>query len=281
MAKTVAQWQQSIIDAKNANVTLAALNSPSKKAIWRLWTYIVGFCMQSLEALFEAAQIDMAAKIAADKTHTNGWYVAKAKAFQYTVLLPADTDVYPTIDETALIVTKAAAQEVTIGGITFLRIKVAKGTAPLAPLDTTPGTELDTFTTYMERIKDAGVRLQCTSAAGDILQLTLKIGYDPLVLDSSCQRLDGSDNTPVQNAIDAFLLNSGVNNFNGAIVLNQLIDAVLSVKGVTMLTITAATGTYGMVVTPFDDEYKPDAGYMVNDTAFMTANWTIAPHNPV
>ena len=99
MARTIAQIQQSIIDSKNADATLSALSSSSNVAIWKLWSYIVAVCQWVLENLFDLHKSEVTAIIAAQKPHTLQWYVTKAKAFQYGIILPPDTDVHEAIDD--------------------------------------------------------------------------------------------------------------------------------------------------------------------------------------
>ncbi len=279
MARTIATIQQSIITAVQADATLGPqLTSTSSVAIWRLWTYIVAVCQYVLESLFDAHVAEVSTTIAAMKPHTLPWYVGMAKAFQYGYALAADSDVY---DNTALtaaqvaaaqIVNYAAAVEVYQG----LRIKVATlSGSMLAPL-TTP--QLDSFTAYMNLVRDAGVRLQITSTVADRFVASLNIYYDPLVLDNTGKRLDGSYNTPVQDAVTSFLNNLP---FNGLFVRNSFIYAIQQVPGVLICEDNGVQATYGALpLTPIPLEYVPDAGYMDCDTT-NDLTLTFIPHGPI
>jgi len=276
MARTIKQIQQAIIDAKTADVTLSGLTSSSNAAIWLLWTYVVAVCQWTLENLFDVHKSEVSGIIATQKPHSLQWYVTMARAFQFGLSLPPDSDVYavvPPADPGVLIVQNAAAVELS----NLVRIKVAKLLAGvLAPLS---GGELTAFTTYMGRIKDAGVRLQCTSGAPDNLQLSLKVFYDPLVLDSTGARLDGTGPTPVKDAINNFLANLP---FNGLFVLNSLIGALQVIDGVRIGDIVIAQANYG--ATPYvtiSYEYTPDAGYMVLDESYFDSNIVYLPHGPI
>jgi hypothetical protein len=275
MARTIAQIQASIIAAKTADVTLSGLTSTSQSAIWLLWTWVVATTQWTLEHLFDAHKNEVAAIIATQKPHTLQWYVAKAKAFQKGVLLPPDTDVYdvaPPTDPDLLIIAYAAAVELT----GMVRIKAAKQSGGVL---TQLGADLPAFKAYMGRIKDAGVRLQITSDDPDILQLSLGVYYDPLILDSSGARLDGTSSTPVKDAVKAFLENLP---FNGLFVLNYLIAALQAVEGVRIGHVSTAQAKYGSL--PFAAipvEYLPDAGYMVLDETYFDANVTYTAHSPI
>ncbi len=274
MARTIAQIQQSIIDAKNASTALSGLSSTSNVAIWKLWTYIVAVCYWVLENLYDLHKSEVEQILATQRPHTLKWYVTKAKAFQYGETLPPDSDVYaadPPDDPSVLIVASAAAVE--LGNM--VRIKVAKSDG--IALEAFSGSELNSFNGYMQRIKDAGVRVQCTSGSADNLQLVLSIYYDPLILDEHGKRLDGMGDTPVKDAINTFLSDM---TFNGLFVLNRLIAAIESVEGVRICDVQTAQANYA--ATPYmtiDYEYTPDAGYMKLDDAFFTANYFA--HGPI
>ncbi len=277
MARTILQIQTDIIAAKNADATLAGLTSPSTTAIWRLWTYVIAFAMWTQEVLFDKHKAEVDDTIANTRPGTLKWYVYKAKQFQYGVLLPADTDVYPTVDESALVIKYAAAVELP----TLLRVKVATITAGvLARVDGTATTgTLGAFNAYLARIKYAGVRVIGTSGDPDLLRPKINIYYDALVLDNSGQRLDGTSNTPVKDAINTFLLSLP---FNGLFILNRLREYIeTNVEGVVIGDIVFAEGNYAAVFTPIIYEYNPDAGYMILDDTYFNTYITYTAHGAV
>jgi hypothetical protein len=269
MARTITQIQQQIIDAKNADPVLTAyVWSDSKVAIWRLWTYVVAVCIWTLEKLFDYHKAEVSNIIQTQKPHTLLWYVHKAKLFQYGYSLPDDSDNYATVstDPSVTIVKYAAAVELS----NLVRIKVAKESAGI--LAGLSGGELTAFSAYMKRIKDAGVRLQLTSADPDNLQLALRIFYDPLVLTDSGARIDGTSATPVFDAVNAFLADLP---FNGVFVLNHLIGALQAVDGVKIGNVVSAEANYAATpFVPINIKYTPDAGYMLLDEAYFNAHTT-------
>lgn len=269
MARTISEIQQQIIDTKNADTTLSAYAwSDSKVAIWRLWTYVVAVCIWTLEQLFDYHKAEVVNIIATQKPHTLEWYVYKAKQFQYGVALPPDADVYPSesTDPEVAIISYAAAVELS----NLVRVKVAKSAGGM--LESLSVDELDAFSGYMNRVKDAGVRLQLTSGNPDNLQLVISVFYDPLVLSSSGERLDGASDTPVADAINSFLSSLP---FNGEFVLNNLIAMLQKVEGVKIGYVASAQANYGATpYVPIAVKYVPDAGYMVLDETFFNDNVT-------
>lgn len=229
----------------------------SHKAIW---VAVISFAIWSLENIFDLHRAEVSGIIDNLKPHTARWYANAARAYLHGVALPPDTDKYDTSSLTteqlaaARVVSFAAVVEAERG----LRIKVANDNG--TDLEPLTEAEMDGFTEYMSRIKDAGVKLLLTTAAPDGLRLSMEIYYDPLVLDSEGRRLDGSNNTPVQQAIAGYLRNLP---FNGVFVLAYLVDVLQQVPGVVVPHVVAASAQYGALpYTPFGVQYQPDAGYL-------------------
>jgi len=270
MARSIAEIKAAIIAQVQADAVLGpGLTSTSTVAIWRLWAYVVAVCQWTLENLFDFHKGEVQGIIKTQKPHSLQWYVTMAKAFQYGASLPADSDTYavvPPADASVLIVSNAAGAEL----VNLLRIKVAKGTVGALTALSTP--ELTAFTAYMQKIKDAGVRVQCTSGAGDTLQPTIKIYYDALVLALDGTRLDGTEGFSVEKAIKKYLTELP---FNGDFIVNRMIDAIEAVDGVVIADVQAVKAYYG-AVPPISIEarYTPDAGYMVLDVAWFESHVT-------
>lgn len=275
MARTIAEIQQSIIDAKQDDPSLAGLTSTSNVSIWLLWTYIVAVCQWVLETFFDDHKAEVDSIIATQRPHTLQWYVTKARQFQYGVALPFESDRYAAISEdpTVSIINYAAAVELS----SLVRLKVATLSggvlAPLSPA------QLTSFTAYIQQIKDAGVRMQITSGEPDVLRLKLTIYYDPLVLDAAGSRIDGTATQPVLDAVKVFLK---LLPFNGLFVLNNLIATLQAIDGVVIGVVDTAEATYAALpYTPVTVEYAPDAGYMVADDAYLLDHVTYISHSPI
>lgn len=262
MARTIDQIQQSMLDAIGIDPVLSTVaTSTSKVAIYRLFTRIVATCAWTVEVLFDTLRDELTTLIATLKPHSTRWYALKALDFQYGYNLATDSDKY---DNSALTEEEIAESKVikyvavTENPDGKLRIKaVTEEDGDLAPLSTPVKSA---FTEYMARVKDAGVRLQIDSLPADKLKLTLKIYYDPLILNSDGQRLDGLDSEPVQNAVKNYLKNLP---FNGTFVLAYLTDALQQVDGVVIPHIEQALTAYGLFpFTTVNVMYLPDSGYL-------------------
>jgi hypothetical protein len=118
-----------------------------------------------------------------------------------------------------------------------------------------------------------------TSGSPDVLRVAVRIYYDPLVLDSSGARLDGTAATPVKNAVKQFLTTLP---FNGLFILNSLVGAIEAVEGVRIAEIVLAEATYASLpFTPVTVEYLPDAGYLALDEVWFDSHSGYVSHGPI
>ena len=272
MARSIAQIQAAIVAARQADPVIGdagtnPLSSTSNVAVWLLWTWIVATCQYITESLFDSHKAEVAGIIATQKPHTLEWYATMAKAFQYGATLPAGSDVYNPVapaGDASLVVSYAAAVEV----LPYLRIKAATLTGGvLGPLTSD---ELTALTVYMGRIKDAGVPLNITSGNADSLRVGVTVYYDPLILDATGARLDGTAATPLQDAVNGFL---DTLPFNGVFVLNSMVAAMQAVEGVTIADVSYCAAQYGALpYSAIAAYYVPDAGYLTLDAGYFTAN---------
>lgn len=242
--------------------TLVNLTSTSKVAVWRLWVYIVAFSIWTLESIFDVFRAEVNATIALNQIGTPAWYKKKMLEFQLGYTL-TEANVYDNTNEiqadvlASMIVKQAAIEE--IGG--RLRVKVATEiSGELAPLD---ATQLLAFKTYANRVKYAGTRLIIISRLPDDFKINHVIYFDPLVLNLNGERLDGTDNEPVQSAIKFFLRNL---EFNGELILTKLTDFIQTIEGVDEPVIVSAFAKYGgFGYSQIDEFYIANAGYMKLD----------------
>lgn len=89
---------------------------------------------------------------------------------------------------------------------------------------------------YLHQVKDAGVLINVINYQPDKLQITIRVYYDPSIIDST-----GTDitegNKPVEIALDTFLQNLP---YNGELILQSLQDALQLVPGVLVVNIDSA-----------------------------------------
>lgn len=226
-----------------------------------IFFYIVAAAHWLLYSLFGQHDKEVNTLIDNKKPSTIRWYRNVAKLFQYGDNLAADTDTYDNTNKTPEQIAAScivAHASITDMGKDGLIVKMAKESGgDLAPLT---DTELAAFREYYFRATPAGVYKEYISAAADELKLSVKIHYNPLVLDASGRRLDGQQLTPVDDAIRAYLKKLP---FDGTFALAFLTDALQAVDGVVIPTIEIAQYKYAdLTWAAIDIMYLPFAGYM-------------------
>jgi len=253
------------------------LTSTSKVAVYRLLLYISSICDWTLEKLHDLFKQEVNETIAAMKPHSLQWYAEKSRAFQHGYNLIAESDLYDNTGltqqeiEQSKIVDYAAVIEQDSAQIR-LRIKIATDNGnDLVPL--TAG-QLTAFKAYMQRIKDAGVKLSITSTPADKLKLALRIKYNALVINAAGGRIDGVSAKPVQEALKTFLKNLP---FNGVFSVAKMVDAIQAVEGVSDVKVDQVKVQYGALpFTTVDIDYTPDSGYLRIEDADLSIQFIAA-----
>lgn len=196
---------------------------------------------------FDQLKIDIDKLLREEKAHTPNWYAMMAQQFQYGYDLSGDTDAYDNSGLTEEQIAKARvvkfAAALSKGNKSILYIKVAtdgNGTKkPLSPV------QLTAFQFYISQIQDAGVSIKIINAPSDDIYIEMDVYFNPLILDKDGKRLDGSNDTPVQDAIKYYVHNL---RFNGLYTNAQLVDATQQVEGVEFPELKLAASRYGAYV---------------------------------
>lgn len=195
--------------------------------------------------LFDQHKTDMETILSQQLVHRTSWYAYKAKLFQFGFELNGDTENYNNSGATeaqitaARVVKYSAAITASDKSILFLKI-ATDNNGKRQPL---PENQLTAFTKYINRVADAGVRIRIINDQADDIRLRLDIYYNPLVLDNSGARLDGTSDTPVQDVIRAYLNNLP---FNGTYINMRLVDEIQNIDGVEIIELKSAASRYGV-----------------------------------
>jgi len=272
MARSIADIQAQITAAYVSN--MAAIGVTVDSAVWsatnltRLLFYTIAFCINVLEQLFDLHYADTEALIKAKNPATVSWYIDKCLNFQLGFpLLPESSEFDNTgytqqqIDDSKVIKYAAVQKQVNLYGKVLLRIKIAGyNGADLTQLDSSTTTALITYFSD-DKVAPAGEHITVQSLPPDDLKQTWLIKYNPLVLNASGERLDGSSATPVQDAIKNFLTKTM--KYGGAYIPTFHVDAVQQVTGVQDAIIQQNQARYGSIAfANVNNAYLPDGGYL-------------------
>lgn len=261
----------------NNTDALAMFSNTSKTAIWRLLFWIKAFAISMLEKLFDAHVVAVDANILAQVPPTLDWHKTKIKAFQFGFPLIAETSVFDNTGytsqqiEDSKIIAYAAVGEATIDSKRVVLYKIAKlSGSELVPLSTT---ELNAFKVYIERYRPGGVDIVVYNKVADLIRTTVNVIYNPLLLDNTGLRTDGSG-YPVKEAAQLYPINL---EFDGEFVTAGFVDAMQAAVGVSnrkvqIVSIERKTeaGTWQSVGISF----TPEAGYCKFETNGLTINYT-------
>jgi hypothetical protein len=274
MARSIDQINNSILAAIAAETDLSGLTSTSRRAIYKLWSYIVAASQNNFEQLQELEIANIENIILTAPAGNPYWVQQKMFEFQYDATNPQIIQLntstlaysYDTIDEALQIITRCSVNRQIYNTV---QIKVAKGTTPAA----LSGGELSAAQDYINTIGVAGINYVVISLAADKMFVDADIYYKgqySAVIEAN-----------VIAAIDAYF--AGID-FNGLVTLTDLERAIMNVAGVNDVVLNnvrarkdsvALSGATYLVQsnTELQRSWQTQAGYIVGET---TASNTLA-----
>jgi len=233
----------------------------SKVSIESIFFYVVAFAIHILERIFYTEKEKLTQYVESLRPHTRDWYVTKLKSFQFGHGLNKEGG-YAIIDEDAQIIKHCSLR--VVNGVLEFRIANDTGGVPQIISEN----DISSIYSFAVRVFDAGVHFRIFSSNPDIYRCNLLINYDPLVLDSKGRRIDGTDDTPVIDAINSYFRSFP---FDSEFSNMALTDALQEVEGVRVAQLTgswAIPPSLGEQV--ITSTYISRSGYMAfNETSSM------------
>ena len=189
---------------------------------------IVAAAIYTLEAIFDAFRREIDTKIADSVVASIPWYHKICLEYQHgdnLVLNEATSEyVYELIDDSKKLVKFAACRD-RGGGVYIL---VAKEGADGYP-EALSNDVLTAFREYVNRRKPAGVITDVYSYNPDDITLSIRVQYNPILLNSDGSLITDPTVFPVEDAVNNYLASIL---YGGTFNRNKRIDAVQSVEGV-------------------------------------------------
>lgn len=243
-------------------ITRNITTNTSKRAKWRLWTWVVAAAINTNEQNTDQNIADTETAIASAIPGTKEWLAQKIFEFQYSTTIPQIIQLinlipaYPIVDPTLRIVTRCSV--ITTNNNQCL-IKVAQQEPPTAFDDPM----IAALQAFIDRIGTPGVNYKISSTLADKLFLDASIYYQG--------QYSAIIQANVIAAINTFLANlSSVQNFNGKLQLSDLESLIRSVPGVNDVILNNVRARQ-------DDTPLIDAAYMVQTQTWISRQWpTIA-----
>lgn len=189
---------------------------------------IVAAAIYTLEAIFDAFRREVDTKIAGSVVASIPWYHKICLEYQHgdNLVLDETTSeyVYELVDDSKKLVKFAACRD-RGGGVYIL---VAKESADGYP-EALSNDVLTAFREYINRRKPAGIITDVYSYNPDDITLSIKVQYNPILLNSDGSLISDPSVFPVEDAVNNYLASIL---YGGTFNRNKLIDAVQSAEGV-------------------------------------------------
>jgi hypothetical protein len=229
----------------------------SKISIENITFYDVAFAIYIFERIFDTEKELLTRYCESLRPHTKQWYINQLRSFQLGDLINRETGQYNVIDEAKQII-KYCSLRLRSGEFYFLVASDSNG----VPQKIGDSEILTSIWNYCERVFDAGVHFKIFSNNADIYKCRLLINYDPLVLDSEGRRLDGTNDTPVIDAIRGYFKSFPFDSEFSNMALTDAIQQVDGVRIVQLLWSNAQPIIDGAPSIDITSTYVANAGYM-------------------
>lgn len=257
MARTREEIKAAIIAYKDGSATLSELDSPSMASIYLLTIDMVSFAIWAVEKIWDIFKLEVEELERTSYVHTSDWYAQKMLEYQHGDDVIVDTVTkqpsYAVIDAS-----KRVISQVAVVGAGIALIKCAKDSGGfLQPLS---GAELTGALSYLRDIQTPGIQIGLISITADLLKVGGEVIYEGTLIDAQ---------TAVETAINDFLKNINMLNFNGELKRSDLVNAVRAVDRVEDFYLTLFEGTRdGGAYEVIARSYYPFAGYSMIDPIF-------------
>ena len=227
MARTVAAIQTQIETELVANFAAVGVTIDptkwSKRNMMRLFCYIFAVSTAYLEQLMDVLKTSLEATASQSAAASPLWIQAQMFEFQYSATDPQIIQLintvpqYPVVDATKRIITACSVTSTTSNEVT---IKVAKSD----PFQALATAELSAAQGYINYLGTAGINYTVVSLDADRIYIDANIYYQ------------GQYSSVIQAnviaAIDAFLQNLSITNFDGSLKMTDLENVIRNVQGV-------------------------------------------------
>lgn len=254
MARTIEEIQGAIIADKEATPELAVYDSTSKRALWRLWCFVVASAILLVEQLLDIFTANNEAIAAAATPATPAWIAKKVLEFQYSATNPQVIQLidlvptYPVIATELRIITRCSVVTTLSNQV---KIKVAKGTTPTA----LSADELSALQDYVNTIGVAGVTYLVESSEADKLFVGGDIYY--------AGQYSAVIAANVITAIESYLATIP---FNGTLKISDLEKTIRNVTGANDVVLRN-------IAARRDTDVFADATFLVQDNTLVSRLW--------
>lgn len=269
MSRTIAQIQADIITniANTANLSYQDENNitrnltynTSKRAIWRLWTFILAAAIAIHEQFIDLYLTSLESILAKTSAASPLWVQDKFFKFQYSATDPQVIQLidtipqYPVVDENKRIIT---ACSVTTAIDNTVNIKVAKEN----PYVSLSSPELSAAQSMIDTIGIAGISYVVTSGNADRIYISADVFYKGQYSAVIAQT--------TKDTLDSYFQTLSQINFNGSLKMTDLENVIRNVAGVNDVVMIDVIGRPDSP-TPADPTVNPYGTYYIQNKTTM------------
>ncbi|MBS6574760.1 hypothetical protein [Parabacteroides goldsteinii] len=247
MSRTIKDIYDEAVKERNKRLELAEFSNDSKLSVMNGITWAFAAVIYSFETLLDVFTLDISTAINSRMNGTPLFYVNALLQYQKGDELTVREDGlafgYNEIDETKRIISQVSYSESSndVNLDNKLILKVAQGEkGHLSPVS---GDDLVLITSYLNKIKFAGTRIEVTSSEGDILIPRLSVYYDGAVRETEIYDL-------IEEKLNDYMMNI---DFDSSIYVSKIIEAIKKAEHVTDVYIDeGANPEQGIFIASYD-----------------------------
>ncbi len=255
MVRSTEEIQQEIIT--EVSKQLPELNSKSKFAIWRVWTYVIANIIHVFENIISKNKSEIEDNLSRRKYGQLDWYVRLAYDFKlgYTLRFNNETGELEYLQYEAFtegtdieVIKRVSVVENKDTNALTLKVATIDNDGNLAPLDMDL---LLQFKNYMEDVKIAGTSLEVISLPADNIIIASDIYFNPIY----------SVDTIKANLKETLNKYRADFNFSGKLLRNNLLELMRNTEGVEDVIFSTLQGKQGETIKDIIRDYEVLSGY--------------------
>lgn len=251
MARTIKDIYNEAMKERNKRLELTEFSNDSKLSVMNGMTWAFAAVIYSFETLLDVFTLDISTAINSRVNGTPLFYVNALLQYQKGDELTVREDGlafgYNEIDETKRIISQVSYSESSsdVNLDNKLILKVAQGEkGHLSPVE---GDDLVLITSYLNKIKFAGTRIEVTSSEGDVLIPKLSVYYDGAIRETEIYDL-------IEEKLNDYMMTI---DFDSSIYVSKIIEAIKNAEHVTDVYINeTANPEQGVFLASYDTDGK-------------------------
>jgi hypothetical protein len=270
MARTLTEIYMAAKEARNQYLQLTEFENSSKMSVLDAFTWTTSVSIWAFENLLDVFKVDLARDLQNRINGTPAYYANALLKYQSGDELEMNEEgtafMYPTIDETKQVVTKASYAEYPQEGFFDKRVVMKVATGTPGAYQKIGDDELLAIRKYMAQITFAGTNVSVVSRKGDILIPRVTVYHDGA---ASTEEVYAS----IEKALNEFVANVA---FDGAVYVQKVVDAIQKAEHVVDVYIdNNASEAQGIFVVQYDDDnhlIATESGYESRVDRMFTPN---------